>query len=991
MRQNQPPRSHNPSSRKIRRRQLKHKLFRATFSGPAGFVALLMILALSFSGRPLTTSAQDGKSREISATASLTEAQAAGYKETTSPGATEDLVAPEGGSCGWSAGTVLTAPVLDQATVVVGNNLYTFGGVSNGAITANSFKFDGTTWTPITPLPAALEFPTAVTDGTNAYIVGGALVGTGVPQTTLYRYNVAANTYTPLAPFTTPTWNQAVAFLNGKIYKWAGTSTSASTNAMEIYDIAGNTWAPGAVYPLSISFVSAFVRNGFIYSAGGIQSVGSVASLKTFRYDPAGNTWDDAAIADLPLTRWGSASSGTGYGVNGGWVLAGGYVNGTVAANISTTVIRWDPTGNNWVDMPAMPAGGDRSRTTGGILGASFYVVGGRSQASSAFVGTNSNQKFTCISNIAVPTPGTVTITAEGCGTPNNAPDPGETLTVALPVSNGGDIPTTNFTATLQATGGVTSPSGPQNYGAIPPGGGTVTKNFSFTVDPATACGGQIVLTWTLADGATTYPNVTKTYVTGVLAVSFSENFDSVTAPALPAGWTTTQTSGTGINWNTVTDTVISAPNAAFANDPVGVNASTLVSPTVAINSAAAQLSFKNKFITEATFDGMVLEFSTDGGNNWTDVITGGGSFVSGGYTGPISANFMSPILGRQAWSGTSAGGYIDTVVNLPASLNGQSVKFRWLMASDTTQASTGVWVDNVVITGNRICNNCTGPNSKARSDFDGDGKSDVSVYRPSEGIWYLLRSTAGFAGVVFGSANDKIVPGDYDGDGKTDIAVFRGGTTWFVLRSSNNTVIASVWGAAGDIPVAGDYDADGKTDFAVYRPSSNDYFVRYSSGIPDKFFHWGLAGDIPVVGDFDGDSKTDYTVFRPSTATWHTVSGGFPATYKATIFGQAGDKLVPSDFDGDHKTDIAVFRAGVWYIINSSTNTVVVQSWGVASDKAVPADFDGDGKEDIAVFRNGFWYIFGSGVNAVPEAIKTFQFGAAGDTATQTGYVPEQ
>src|SRR6476469_6620471 len=112
-------------------------------------------------------------------------------------------------NCTWSVGPVTPVALLDCPVTTVGGNMYLFGGVEGGAISAASFKFDGTTWTPIAALPPAVEFASAVNDGTNCYILGGALTGTGTPQTTLYRYNVASNTYTTLAPFTTGTWNQA--------------------------------------------------------------------------------------------------------------------------------------------------------------------------------------------------------------------------------------------------------------------------------------------------------------------------------------------------------------------------------------------------------------------------------------------------------------------------------------------------------------------------------------------------------------------------------------------------------------------------------------------------------------------------------------------------------------------------------------------------------------------------------------------------------------
>jgi hypothetical protein len=58
--------------------------------------------------------------------------------------------------------------------------------------------------------------------------------------------------------------------------------------------------------------------------------------------------------------------------------------------------------------------------------------------------------------------------------------------------------------------------------------------------------------------------------------------------------------------------------------------------------------------------------------------------------------------------------------------------------------------------------------------DFDGDSRSDISIFRPSTGAWYLQRSRDGLYGAEFGFASDKLAPADYDGDGKADIAVYR-------------------------------------------------------------------------------------------------------------------------------------------------------------------------------------------------------------------------
>jgi hypothetical protein len=135
--------------------------------------------------------------------------------------------------------------------------------------------------------------------------------------------------------------------------------------------------------------------------------------------------------------------------------------------------------------------------------------------------------------------------------------------------------------------------------------------------------------------------------------------------------------------------------------------------------------------------------------------------------------------------------------------------------------------------------------------DFDGDGGTDFTVFRPSTGQWFIGRNGGlGPTVVQWGEPGDIPVPGDYDGDRITDIAIFRprdGG--WFIAHSSGIAPRVLVWGQQGDIPVPGDYDKDGKTDVAIYRPSTGQHFLVRSSNGTMAAVPWGQPGDIPVAG----------------------------------------------------------------------------------------------------------------------------------------------
>jgi subtilisin family serine protease len=274
------------------------------------------------------------------------------------------------------------------------------------------------------------------------------------------------------------------------------------------------------------------------------------------------------------------------------------------------------------------------------------------------------------------------------------------------------------------------------------------------------------------------------------------------------------------------------------------------------------------------------------------------------------------------------------------------------------------------------------------RVDYDGDGKTDISIFRPGVGQWWYLRSSdSGNRALQFGASTDKLVPADFTGDGKTDIAFFRPSNgSWFILRSEDGSFFSFPFGAASDIPFAGDFDADGKADPGVFRPSTSEWYILKSTG-GTIITSFGANGDKPVVADYDGDGKTDIAIYRPSLGQWWIWRSGNNSVY-AFQFGLSTDKPVVGDYTGDGKADAAFWRAsdGFWYIVRSEDSSFYSVPFGLNGDQPSPGDYDGDGKFDTAVFRpsSNTWYIQRS-----TAGILIAGFGAAGDLSVPNAYVP--
>jgi hypothetical protein len=414
--------------------------------------------------------------------------------------------------------------------------------------------------------------------------------------------------------------------------------------------------------------------------------------------------------------------------------------------------------------------------------------------------------------------------------------------------------------------------------------------------------------------------------------------------------------------------------------------------PIQLLTSEIYTLRFKVEF---QFFTNRVSVFYTTDGTNPTTATS-----VTGGVTDVNATGTTQEVVASYAATFRDANSSCQVVDIATASIPAQTVgtNVKYVIAAWHTGGGNVIFANS-----GDCCSGCTSHTCATvfsyvivppPSNFDGDKRSDVSVWQDdTTHNWVVRKSTGGTEiHTDWGSSalGDRIAPGDYDRDGKMDYAIYRPSEgNWYVVKSSDGAVLVKNWGGVGgDIPVPGDYDGDGDTDFGIYRPAEGNWYVLNNGTNAVFVRQWGASTDRVIQADYDADGKTDLAVFRPSEGNWYIINS---ATNTVTVrqWGVSTDQVVLGDYNGDGRADFAVWRPseGNWYILtNGISSTVTVKSWGASTDTPVPADYDGDGRTDIAVWRGGEgnWYILQSATNtAILENL-----GGSTDTPVPSAYV---
>ena len=401
-------------------------------------------------------------------------------------------------------------------------------------------------------------------------------------------------------------------------------------------------------------------------------------------------------------------------------------------------------------------------------------------------------------------------------------------------------------------------------------------------------------------------------------------------------------------------------------NTDSAVNSTQTVAVTILVTPAASLATDANG----------AYEFSARFGHP-----AGSGSFrawneSTGGGVLQYSVATNADWLSANPVSGTS-GGEMNEITFTCRSESLRPGKYNGLLTVSGIDLATGMEANNspvnisveMVITAN------------AGFDFggDGNGASDLVVYKETSGLWDIRNLFSGYTtNIIFGGSGYVPVPGDYDGNGISDLGVYRYASGYWYARRLADQQLAifggSYWAgpklamSGGFVSVAGDYDGDGKTDPAMYCEMSGLWSILLSAGgYTDFSFSFGGPGHVAIPADYDGDGLTDPAVYNETTAQWYVRYSSDYYFLNSGVFGGPGYTAAPADYDGDGKADGCVYMesTGLWIVLPSSTLSPsgyvpVSGVFGGPGFVPVPADYTGDGATDVCVYdeATGNWYI---------------------------------